>query len=562
MNNEDLSDLNLPELEANYVKDATALLFSWLRTFWTKLYKDKSFVRGMQGSRAVRLAQLYLDLLESTQLLDHTKAPVFHRERWYPIVVRKSRRNTGDITTLKLGSANGAVLSKDGQHDGPYRDGQKFVVGPDNAYDGFVTYALDDDVRTVVSCIVDSIANPTVILNNGVDFKVLDRSIVLRDKLDPFTPGSGFATFEVPEGPDTAADEEAVLWACDTLIDKDYVFKFSGYAIGLKTESTEQYARIVKNVWDATTDGLSVKHLVDVIAAMCCVPVVKEPKERVEAIYEFDGRTRVVTDKNVYTLGPNTGKDDIRDSVKAGSTLFQGELFDKSVRIYPFVRSTEDVSRFTEFDEAQFKKDVTSLEIPAALIRTDTQAGFYVGWDTVDIICNGFDKNGNPKLSFDIGLDDYEDVKYWSSVWSWYENAGKSMASCFDGLESGTISEGSKCGEVSPLEYFLKNLVGANTLIVVVDTDKIPDTSPLADPNFFQTLRRLIPKHVRLYFVEHGSSIDDEYFCGDSMDDSAEISTSAYDDYDDELDFEDDDYVDTRFVRKCRGSEKDDDDYD
>lgn len=554
--------LSLVKLDNDKIQLTAKQLFSWLRTFWTQLYKDKKFVKSLQGYRALRMAQLYLDLLENVQLLDHTNSPVFHRERWYPIVVRKSRRNTGNVTTLKLGNASGAVLAspEKGQPAGVYKEGQKLYIGSKNEYEGLVTYGLDDEIVSVVSCIVDSVAEPTITLVNGVDFKIVDRSIVIRKDRDPFTDGSGFATFTIPESPDAAEDEEAVLWACDTLIDKDFVFKYSGYAIGLKTPSNEICKRIVKEVWDATTDGLSMRHLKDVLAALCCVPQILEDKERVEYVYEADGRTKVITDKNVYMLGPNVGEDELRAAVKAGNTLYRGDLLDKSIRIYPFVRRLSDVNRFTEFDEEQFKKDLTSLEIPAALVRSDFCNGFYVGWDEVDVLCNGFDKNGNPKLSFDIGLDDYDDVKYWSSVWAEFEKAGKSMEGCFKGLNSANIVEGSTCGKVSPLEFFLEYLVGANTLIVVVDTDKIAEDAPLYDPNFFNAFRKLIPEHIRLYFVEHGTAINDDYF-GD-IDSAAEdsVSDSVFaGEYEDDM-YDSDDDVDTKWIRRCKHRDSEDDD--
>jgi hypothetical protein len=558
-----LDPLFLVSLDNDRIKQMSAQLFSWMRTFWTTLYKDKDFVKYLQGSRALRAAQLYLDLLEAVQLLDHAKAPVFHRERWHPIIVRKSKRYTGDVTTIKLGPRGSAVLADNetGQPEGVYREGQKLIVGPGNKFDGLVTYGLDDDIVSVVSCIVDSVADPKVVLSNGSDFKIVGRSIVIRDELDPFSEGSGFATFEVPESPDCAADEEAVMWACDTLIDKDFVFKYSGYAVGLRTESSEACSRIVRAVWDATTDGLSLQHLKDVIAAMLCVPQVLDDKERIDGIYEADGRTKIITDKNVYMLGPSVGNDDLRSAVKTGNTLYKGDLFDRSVRIYPFVRRLDDVNVLTEYDAETFKKDVTSLEIPAALVRDGNGPGFYVGWDEVDIMCDGFDKNGNPKLSFDLGLDDYDDVRYWSSVWDYFEKSGKSMASCFKSIDSDNIVEGSACGKVSPLEFFLEYVVGANTLIVVVDTDKVADDSPLFDPNFFNALKKLVPDHVRLYFIEHGSVVNDDYF-GDidgATEDEAESSVFAGE-YDDDM-YDSDDTVDSRWTRRCKHRD-DSDDYD
>ena len=555
--------LGVEAIPSAFSTDTAVRLVGFLRTFWTKLYKDPAFIRYLQGARSLKVAQLYVDMLESLQLLNHTKAPVFHRERWYPIVVRKSEVNKCDAATLKVGKGNAGVIEKpdEGQPEGIYEEGQKLYVGKDNSINGLAMYKLNDDIVDVISCVVDSVADPKVILVKDKDFKISDNSIILREDVDPFNEKSGFPVFDIPEGPDNEEDKEAVLWACDTLIDKNYVFDFSGYAVGLDGKSCETYANIVKSVWDATSDGLSIEHLREVLAALCGIPVVKEKEEQVTSIYESDGFTTVITDKNVYRLGPNEGGYTLRKKVKAGNTLFKGEFLDTSVRIYPFVRSTDDVEKFTEFSAEQFKKDVASMSIPKALIRSADVPGFYVGWDAVPVVFEGYDANDNPKYSFDLGLDDYSHVKYWTGVWSEYEKAGKSMEGCFDGLESGSINQGDICGEIVPIEFFLKNLVGANTLIITVDTDTISEEAPLYDPNFFQAFRKLIPAYVRLYFIEHGTGISDDVDMEAGTEDTVNSNTAFAGQYEDE--FEDiEDEVRTKWHRRCRKNEEDDEDYE
>lgn len=550
----DTRELELPTIDGSNVSEIADRMLGWLRTFWTKLYRDKSFAKYLQGSRALKYAQLYLDVLEGIRLMDHSTAPVFHRERWYPIIVRQNETNMSDASVLRLG--DDAVLSS--EVVAPYDS--KLRLGEHTSLEEFVTYQLPDKVVDVMACIVDNIADPGIVLKNGSDFRIKDSSIVIRKTHDPFGADTPFAVFDVPETPESPGTKEAVLWACDTLVDRDYMHDHVGYAVGLEGESGEAYARIVRAVWDATTDGLSMEHLRQILAALCGIPCVLTDGETVQALYQVDGYRQVITDRNVYTLGESA---ELRDAVRAGNKLSKGDFLDNSVRIYPFVMYTDRMEGYTEFSEEQFRRDVASIEIPSALIRSDVSGGFYVGWDEKPVIYSGNDSNGNARYRFDLGMSADDEDRYWSDVWSKYEKLGKPMRSCFDDLVGGSMSEGDICGTVVPIRFFLRNLVGANTLIVFVDTDRIRTDAPLYDPNFFQVLRRLMPSYVRMYFIEHGSVIDDEY--SDDLDtatDTARIYASL-DEIEDEygLDTADDRIVSKKWTKKCRGRD-DSDDYD
>lgn len=62
--------------------------------------------------------------------------------------------------------------------------------------------------------------------------------------------------------------------------------------------------------------------------------------------------------------------------------------------------------------------------------------------------------------------------------------------------------EGSK---ISPAEFFMRNLVGANTMFVVVDRSQVDDASMMRNPMFFDMLSSVVPSSVRLFLVEHRS---------------------------------------------------------
>lgn len=549
-----IEKLGLPVVDAASVPRTADLLVGWLRTFWTKLYRDRNFAKGLQGSRAIRCAQLYLDVLENARLLDHSKAPVFHRERWYPIVVRENLRNRAEAARARLGDA-GIVLG-----EGPVEGfDEQIAIGEYTESSEFVAYALPDDVRTVAGCIVDSIASPNVVLHEGRDFRLSRKSIVLRKSVDPFAEGSGFPVFDVPATPESEETREAVLWACDALVDRDYLFRHVGYAVGLETPSDETSANLVRAVWDATTEGLSIENLHRVLGALCMVPCVESDGERVESIVDAEGSKAVVTDRRVYML---SGDAELRDGVHVGAVLSQGDFLDTTVRIYPFVVDADRVKAYSGYELERFKRDVSSLSIPGALISGDS-SGFYVDWTERDVVCEGQDANDNPKLRFDLGLDPSADAAYWQGVWAKYERRGESMAGCFDDLDDGPHEAGSVVGTVVPIRFFLRNLVGANTLIVVVDTDRIPEDAPLYDPGAFHAFRKLVPSYVRLYFVEHGTTVDDEF---GGEDDGGQTDVSAtvdadggyVDEDDDAFDAPEDDLVSSKWTRKCRDSDKED----
>lgn len=546
--------LHLPSIDEYTVPSVASQLFSWMRTFWTKLYRDKAFLKNLQGSRALRYAQLYLDLLENVQALDHSTVPVFHRERWYPIIIRKNRRNEADAALLRLG--DGAVLA-----DGTQQGYDKQIdIGAYTDKSDTVSYSLNEPAVDIVSCVTDSIAKPTIVLNKGSDFNIVRQSIVISKEKDPFADNSGFVRFETYDEDRKETTEEIVLWGCDTLVDKDLVFKHAGYAVGLRAESSEQYSKIVKAVWDATNDGLNPMHLRMVLSSLCGVPCIIEDKETVQTIYSCDNMLHVITDKNVYTLG---GDATLRECVKGGNTLSCGDFLDTSVRIYPFISSVDDVPRKTEFSTDQFKEDVSSVSIPLAILRGPLNTGFYAGWDEKDVYCAGFDSHGNPKLMFDLGTGDpANEREYWDSVWNSAESAGMSMEDCFEGIKSANIHEGSVCGKVIPLRFFMKNLIGANTIFVFVDTGKIAEDAPLYDPNFYQALRKLVPDYVRLYFVEHGAAVDD-LVDEDTQDSDSDVKLSLTCEYDDQDDYfeEQDDYLENfKWTRKCRRRAEDDED--
>ena len=540
-------------LPDNYVSDNANTLFSWMGSFWRNLHTGTDFVKGLQNVRAIRLAQFYLDLIESLKLQDRNGAPVFHRELWRPVIIRKSGRNTAQENTLKLG--------KDGIVAGPqpegsiYGPGTNLELGKLGAFADYVTYPVseaDGEIKSISSTITDNIINPTVALESGVDFVFRDGTLIFPKANDPFGADTPFDVYDVVS--DDAAGEtdvETVLWVSDALVDKDYISDHMSYALGADAPSSDIVKRIVNAAWDSLNCGLTPQLLRTLLGAMLNIPVIQEASEIVQSIALTDESRVVKTDFHTYQVSL---KAKLRSSVVSGAILERGELLDQSVKIYPFLTDLDvnHLDAITEYAEI-LKLDVPVIDIPPTLIRTQTTHGLYVNWNQVFVkqdVDDPVDANGNPHLYFDVYGTDADTSAFWEDIWTRAEKANISLEKYLG-----------KVGDpVIPAEFFLKNMVGPNTLIITVDRNQIDDLSMMRNPMFFDMLINAVPSSIRLFFIEHLEieAEDDTADLGTAMDEAQDYAAV---DAEDEVDYARipglkghgpsyDDTVSARFVRR------------
>lgn len=554
------------DLTSERAENALELL-SWLGSFWTAVYKDPDFIEYMQDARALRIAQLYLDLLENLKLEDRENIPVFHRERWHPIVLRKSQAGTGSKDMFKLVDKEkdrSGIRLGDDQKDDVYPNPTMFTLGGEKIdLNDMVVYPLTGDsgvLKTVLTCICNNIANASVVLGKGSDFTILPGAIAISKKCDPFIGemADEFPKFEILEDDPEDNDEEVVLWACDTMFDKDFVYKSIGYAMALPTGSTEVYKRVVNAAWNTVASGCTPLLLKSLMAMICGVPTVKEDGEVVEQIVE-DEILQVITDKNVYTFPLNA---ELREDVVIGAKLKRFDTMDTAVRIYPCITDVDRIGLYNEFvkNTEEFSQDVPFVDLPPALFRSDLENGFSVGWEEVPVYFEGLDKNKNPRFRFDLEGSDLDNDTFWQDVWKDYEDAGVSMATLLDCVDGDTIFEaGREVGVISPIKFFIKNLIGANTIIMTVRTDTLADDAPLYDPKFFGVVRECVPSYIRLYVIEHETVSENPETPGSTVTADDEADMYVYDDFDDEVEYNGRgkkakvrDHVDSKWVAACR----------
>lgn len=486
---------SIVEIPGGYAADAGNTLYSWLGSLWRGLHAGDGMVRGLQRARGIRLAQLYIDVLEAARLQDREGAPVFHRELWHPIVVRASRRDTAQENMLELGKGSMRVGPQPAGSE--YGEGAVFRMGRMAGFEGCVTYPLDADVAGGALSIVDNVVNPTVSMERGVDFEIRNGSVIFPKGNDPLGDSSPFERYDLPElveGPDgvKSADVEAVLWASDVLIDRNYISDHLSYALGADAPSSAAVKRILNAAWSSVADGLTPELVKTLMAAMLNVPAILDETETVRDItFERDAggnaAARIVrTDRHAYRVSM---KATLLRSVRVGATLHRGDLLDETVRIYPHMNVRPGEDRYS----VPARLDIPSVTLPSAILRARTEHGVYAMWGESEVrrSASSPGTDDRPHLYFDLGGTEADVSAFWEGVWRDADASGTDLSKVIVGKK------------VSPAEFMLRNLVGANTLFVVVDRSQADDVSMMRDPMFFDMLSDAVPSAMRLFLVEH-----------------------------------------------------------
>ena len=498
--------VSLPD---KFAENAGNTLYSWLGSLWRGLHEGDGMVRGLQTSRGIRLAQLYLNILEAAKLQDRNGAPVFHKELWHPIVVRRSRRNQSQENLLVIGGEGtiGAQVVEE-----PYGVGTVLEMGRMGAYKNYVTYPVGHDIAGGALTIVDNIVNPTVFLQRDVDFVIRNSSIIFPKDNDPIGDGSAFEKYDLPdiidEDGNQVPDIEAVLWASDVLIDKNFISDHISYALGANAPSSAAVKRILNAAWDAVACGLTPELARTLMAAMLNVPVIQTERETVVDIVTRDGYTAVVTDRGEYRISP---KAKLIKGLHIGSVLKRGDMLDESVRIYQNLNVPANGTGFS----VPVEQDIPSVVLSPSMLRARTEHGVYAMWGNSVVRReknSPVDEHGNPlHLYFDIGGTESDVSAFWEDIWKSASEKGVKMESLI----------GAEGSVVSPAWFILHHLVGANTMFVVVDKSQIDDSSMMRNQMFFDMLSDVVPSAMRLFLVEHNAVEGDQMDLGEAEESSS-----------------------------------------
>ena len=303
------------------------------------------------------------------------------------------------------------------------------------------------------------------------------------------------------------SDKEILLWACDVLSDKEYVYKYLSYVLGVKAPSAEYYKQMLSAVWNVYNYGTPISLVKSAIGAILGEPTVLHATETVQTIITNTDNIQIVTDLSVYTVNLNA---ELR--VVEGDTVSAGDFLTKTVRLYETLDPMK-LGAVSEFGN-QFRIDVHSLFFEKALLRCPVHFGIGASYEESPIVVAGLDSQGVPQLKFTLYGDPKDISTFWSDFWQYLEDHNITSETCFQEYINDIVLpvEGTVVGAVPPLEYFLRYFMRANAMVLVVERDKLSAPPQDVDPlGMLQLLHPLLPAHIMLLIVEHKHTEVQEY---------------------------------------------------
>ena len=455
------------------VDQFSALLFENLGSFWSRIYTDRDFIRDKCRGDGLMAAQTYLNLLEAAACLSHVSAPAFHRECWFPLVIRESEADTGADVKLYVGMQPAAVIG--GQPDDTaYTPGQEFTIGGSAIKRGFISYPVrSEDFDSGMVTASSSIIAPAATYLLNVDYYVVRNSMVFKSAMDPFSRPDKFPIRDIVNE-SGVADREIILWGSDVLMDRNYTRDYFGYMQKAYSDRPAYYADMITGIFDLKTSGTSMAVLGKSLAKCFGVSAVQAASETVTGFYTApSGDSYVLTDTGAYRCG---AAETVRPDLKIGSVLQEGEFLTESLKLYSSL-NPDSFLQATGRTLEQFVADVPKLPISLGLVwLPGILAGFSVEWKDTPLIFNGYDANGHAKLSFALNGVSEVETAYWTAVWAQAEAQDVDMAVLLEDFITGDMSASSTIvGTINPMRFFMKNCLNSNTSVLVVDFDAIPE---------------------------------------------------------------------------------------
>lgn len=291
--------------------DRPAALTGLLGSFWTRTYTGHATVQALATAKAAlaRQSDRALQALIATCGREHV--PLYHIEDWQLLVLRDSQRATAQLPAFDGRDAFDGARA----FGVPVaRDGHAFPAPP-----GLVAAPL----------LVNRMSAPGVVLVQGVDFVLQGGQLIFRDNPMDHPQVAAHPLL----GDDATPDRQALLWICRGRYDRRTLHKAFGYAIGLDVPSSPESKELVNAVLDSFVHGTTAQDLQRALAAITGVPLVRQARETVEAVYREADRTLIVTDREVYRFAPGSA---VR--VRVGQTLRRGQALSDGLQIHEFHR--------------------------------------------------------------------------------------------------------------------------------------------------------------------------------------------------------------------------------
>ena len=437
-----------------------------LGSFWSEIFTDEAVLTSLLHARAQLDAQTQLDFMELLSSISRLNVPVFHTDNWFLLTLRQSDK---DNTALRLP-----------KFDGTYTFGDPVTLSFDDVLETpFHAWAVPPDLKQAPA-ILNRIVAASLTLTHGVDYLLQDGVLVFRNDPfeNPYVPVRGIYENSA------VIDRELQLWVYRGQFDWRHIAEQFGYVIGLKLPSSEPYKRLVNAVLDGITEGPSRRSVLNVLSAVCDVPLVLETQETVETI-DTDSRAQwVVTDKHAYEIHP-----DAAVIVNSGDVLSQGDPLCDTLRLLEFNRGqtpSADVLR--------------SLGLGKGFLASGYYGDVVFENTTTDwLVTPPSPDTGNyTRMEFTVHGAPGDVEKFWDDVHAAGVARGQTLAMLLDTRDE-KIDQPTAANlptTVNPVQFLCENILRVNYGVAVVQSATLGRNA--LGLHHARILRKIVPPHTAL----------------------------------------------------------------
>lgn len=319
------------EYPTNTVTDGQ-FLYRSLGSFWTQLFYEKEALKGYTLGMADELIQAYYNLTETVRQYSVKEIDLLHKERWKELVIKKSEFNA-----ISIQAGDGLVFGQQPATDTLYSS-KIFRVGFPKESDAAYSFKPPYSVKKF-GALANRILAPSLLLLPGVDVIVNDDLLLFNSNLfaDTRIPRAKLVTDDGRQATYTDSagnvldDEFIVLWVYNVEQDNQELYKNFGVLLDINLPTSQSYKELLKAIMNLSVEGPTVAALNKAFAALLDVPVIIEPLETVEDVYDLGEYTYVITDKNVYRAPVSYT---LASNINIGATLYAGDILTGNVKLY------------------------------------------------------------------------------------------------------------------------------------------------------------------------------------------------------------------------------------
>jgi hypothetical protein len=477
-------------------------LYRSLGSFWTKLFQDKAVLQGYTIAMAEELIQQYYSFIEVLNKYSIKEIDVFHKDKWLPLIIKKSEFNAVDLTFAKNDALFGYQPGSDEFYSGAlFRFGEPKETQNNKSF----AYAPGIGLKKI-GLISNRIISPSLALLSGVDFIIKNDVIYFNTDIfaDEYIPKAkiisdfGEPVKYVDSSGVVRDDEFVILWAYNAYSDQQFLQSFFGVLFDIKLASSESYKELLKSLMNLAVEGPTIAAIGQAVAALVGTPSIIETRETVEQIYDGvhlrgqayttvdqqladssissknclpEYHRYIVTDKNVYRLH---NLQSLADYVQVGATLYGGQPLSAQIKIID-----------TLIDPVWWKKELTGdkLVLPSYIFAADVDNRLFFE-DT-----DAFIEYVDGKISFPV-QGNPRDVEKFND----YLNSPSRKTHLLDKLNLPDKRFSKKV--INPLEFVFNHFFKNNTLLLKIEF-YCEDQMQLF-LNIFDEIKKYAPPHVYL----------------------------------------------------------------